>query len=139
MRLIFDGDYPMAFGPMTLDRDLTRPIEEVRSAAPGPGRRIADDAWRDSETLATLPEMRRGKVAGALVKVCVCIKKPGHDHGEFRSAETAYAHAMGQLAYYRILEAKGEARILANRGTSPSTCGPGRRPRTTLTYRWVWF
>ena len=27
MRLIFDGDYPMAFGPMTLDRDLTRTIE----------------------------------------------------------------------------------------------------------------
>ena len=23
MRLIFDGDYPMAFGPMTLDRDLS--------------------------------------------------------------------------------------------------------------------
>jgi membrane dipeptidase len=111
--LIFDGDYPMATGALRMERDLTLPIREVRDA---PEWKYRQMDWPDAETMATLPEMRRGKVAGALVKVCVCIKKPGHDHGEFRSAETAYAHAMGQLAYYRILEARGEARILANRG-----------------------
>ena len=30
--LIIDGDYPMAYGGVDLDRDLTRPIEEVRGA-----------------------------------------------------------------------------------------------------------
>jgi hypothetical protein len=29
--LIFDGDYPMAFGAFDLNRDLTLPLEEIRS------------------------------------------------------------------------------------------------------------
>jgi len=50
MRLIIDGDYPMAFGTTILDRDLTLPIEDVRSAASGPGRQLPNDIWRDEET-----------------------------------------------------------------------------------------
>ena len=30
--LIFDGDYPMAYGALELNRDLTLPIDEVRAA-----------------------------------------------------------------------------------------------------------
>ncbi|MSQ08204.1 MAG: peptidase [Dehalococcoidia bacterium] len=107
--LIFDGDYPMALG-LAYNRDLTRPISEVRSAQPVPGTQRSGD---DSQTMASLPEMRRGRVAAALVKVVV----DQHRHGAImpggpRSDELAYARGMGQMAYYRILEVKGEARIL---------------------------
>ncbi len=56
--LIFDGDYPMAYGALELNRDLTLPIDEVRAAEERP----------DNMPYASLPEMRRGRVAAALVK-----------------------------------------------------------------------
>ena len=109
--LIIDGDYPMAVGALDHGRDLTLPIDEVRGAAAMPSRM----RWSDDGTMASLPEMRRGEIAVALVKVVACIKRPVHEHGEYRSDETAYGAGQGQLAYYRILETRGEARILETR------------------------
>lgn len=62
--------------------------------------------------MATLPEMRRGKVAGALVKVVGRIKRPNSPLWGYHSGEAAYAAAQGHLAYYRILARRGEARLL---------------------------
>ena len=36
--LIFDGDYPMAYSALELNRDLTLPVEAVRRARPGLGQ-----------------------------------------------------------------------------------------------------
>ena len=103
----------MAIGALHWDRDLTRPIEEVRSAAKSSnGLR----SWPDERVMCTVPEMRKGGIAAALVKVVACVKKPGHEHGEFRAADIAHADAMGQLAYYRVLESRGEAKVLATKG-----------------------
>ena len=64
--LIFDGDYPMAYGAIDLNRDLTLPIEEVRAVQEGSRE---GDRWPADGTMASLPEMRKGKVAAALVKI----------------------------------------------------------------------
>ena len=107
--LIIDGDYPMALA-VRMNRDLTLPIDQVRSAPALPGGR-PDRA--DSATLASLPEMRRGGVAAALVKVVVDQHRDGAPMpGGPRSDELSYALGQGQMAYYRILETRGEARIL---------------------------
>ena len=107
-RLIFDGDYPMAIGALDMDRDLTRPIEEVRAAEP---RLRGNPRWPDSETMASLPEMRRGRIAAALVKAVGRVQRSEIIWG-YRSSENACAAALGQMAYYRILEQRGEVRIL---------------------------
>ena len=110
--LIIDGDYPMAFGAVDLNRDLTRPIDEVRAAEPGfAGQKM----WPDQETMASLPEMRRGKIVAALVKMGARIHRPGSSLWGYRCGDLAYAAAQAHLAYYRILEARGEARILKTR------------------------
>jgi len=107
--LVIDGDYPMALA-VKLNRDLTLPIDQVRSAPELPGARSNRD---DSETMSSLPEMRRGGVAAALVKVVVDQHRDGAPMaGGPRSDELSYALGQGQMAYYRILETKGEARIL---------------------------
>jgi|TARA_Y100000817_G_scaffold166400_1_gene130081 membrane dipeptidase len=112
MRLIIDGDYPMAHGAFYLDRDLTAPIEEVRLGK-NSKRRGFSSGWDDSETLASIPELRKGKIAAALVKVSVCIYRPElHSHGECRNRDIAYSIAQGELEYYRILEATGWSKIL---------------------------
>ena len=107
--LIIDGDYPMAYGGVDLDRDLTRPIEEVRSATE---RRSLIDGWPDEETMASLPEMRKGRIAAALVKIVARIRRPRSMIWGYRTGHGAYAAAQAQLAYYHVLESVGEGRIL---------------------------
>ncbi len=119
--LIIDGDYPMAVGALDVDRDLTRPIEEVRSAPKG---RSGVRGWPDSETMASLPEMRRGGIAAALVKVSACVPKPAHPHGEYRTVEIAYSAAQGSsptTAFWRPGERRGFCRAA---GTLAPICGP---------------
>ena len=53
--LIIDGDYPMAYGGVDLDRDLTLPIDEIRGSS---FRHTALNGSPDAETMACLPEMR---------------------------------------------------------------------------------
>jgi membrane dipeptidase len=111
--LVFDGDYPMALA-VASNRDLTRPIDEVRKAPPIAG---GSPHWSDAQTMASLPEMRLGRVAAALVKIVVDQWRQGSimPNGP-RSDDLAYARGMGQAAYYRILETRGEAKILRTRG-----------------------
>ena len=59
--LIFDGDYPMAPGALGLNRDLTLPLDELRAA----------DANPSNIPFCCLPEMRRGGVYCALMKIAV--------------------------------------------------------------------
>ena len=106
--LIFDGDYPMATGALDLNRDLTLPIEQAR-ALPD---KEPDTDRPNREIMATLPEMRRGKVAGALVKVVGRIRRANSPLWGYSSGDAAYAAAQGHLAYYRILAQRGEVRIL---------------------------
>ena len=107
--LMIDGDYPMAFGGVVMDRDLTLPIDKVRGEPVMEGG--PEDPTRMS-TMASIPEMRRSGMAAALVKINRCILRDGHDHGEVRTDHHAYAAGMAQLGYYRILEAMGESRLL---------------------------
>ena len=106
--LIFDGDYPMAYGALDLNRDLTRPIDEVRAAPPD---LKTNTGWPDGETMASLPEMRRARIATALVKAVGRIQRSPIIWG-YRSGDNAYAAAQAHMAYYRILEQRGQARII---------------------------
>ncbi|MBI3959853.1 MAG: membrane dipeptidase [Chloroflexi bacterium] len=109
--LIFDGDYPMAYGAFDLNRNLSLPIAEAR-ALPDED---ADTRWPNAGIMATLPEMRRGRVAGALVKVVGRIKRPHSPLWGYSSGDGAYAAAQGHLAYYRILARRGEVHLLRRR------------------------
>ena len=110
--LVFDGDYPMAYGALDLNRNLSLPIDEAR-ALPD---KEQDTRSPNAGIMATLPEMRRGKIAGALVKVVGRIKRPGSPLWGYSSGDAAYAAAQGHLAYYRSLARRGEARLLRTRG-----------------------
>ena len=110
--LVFDGDYPMAFGALDLNRDLTRSIAEVRAVPEEPPR---IQGGPNAGTMATLPEMRRGGVAAALVKVVGRIKRENSPIWGYSSGDIAYSAAQAQLVYYRILQQRGEVRLLSTR------------------------
>ena len=100
----------MAFGAIDLTRDLTRPLEEVRKPS-GPSKM---PGWNDDQTMASLPEMRRGGIAAALVKVVARIRQPNSPIWGYSSGDNAYSAARGHLAYYEILAQRGQVRILAS-------------------------
>ena len=102
--LIFDGDYPAAYGALGHSRDLTLPIEAVRAT---------DDP--ETVAMASLPEMRRGRVAGALVKSTARMLNDESFLPGFRGAAATYAAARGDIAYYHALAKSGEVDILTNR------------------------
>ncbi|MBK34195.1 MAG: peptidase M19 [Gemmatimonadetes bacterium] len=100
--LIFDGDYPMAYGALDLNRDLTLPLEEVRAAEP------------DSKNVpfACLPEMRKGGVYCALMKITARRQREGSILPGYRGKAAAYGAAKGNLAFYRGLESTGEGAVI---------------------------
>ena len=120
--LIIDGDYPMAVGAMDLNRNLTLPIEEVRRTKPDHFTEINKMAALrpkrrrlDAETMASLPEMRHGGIAAALVKVVARHYRAGSPLWGYRGPEMTYAAAQAQLVYYETLAARGQASIIRNR------------------------
>lgn len=104
MMLIFDGDYPMTTA-FDLKRDLTLPIAEIQ----------AKEAGGDNIAICSLPEMRRGRVAVALVKISARVYREGDPLPGYLAQYMAYAVAQGHLAYYRALAKMGQAHILTTR------------------------
>ena len=101
--IVIDGDYPMAYGAMVLNRDLTLPIDGIRSVA------------ADRRTMSCLPTMRCGRIAAAVVKICQSVQRGGCPLPGHRSGEQAYTAARADLAYYQILQTRGHVRILRTR------------------------
>ena len=106
--IIIDGDYPMAHNGLKFQRDLTKPLSEVRSA----GIINSEFDTNGHSVMASLPEMRKGEVAVAIVKVVCCILRPGNDHGDVPTDLHAYASGKSQMAYYHMLETMGEVNLL---------------------------
>ena len=104
--LIFDGDYPMAHGALGLNRDLTLPLDELRAA----------DANPSNIPFGCLPEMRRGGVYCALMKIAARRMRKGSILPGYRGKEVVYAAGKGQLALYRGLESTGEAVVVTAAG-----------------------
>lgn len=113
--LIFDGHLDLAMNALLHERDQTLSVAALRQ------REAAGvDDTRGVATVS-LPELRE---AGAAVVVATLIARvksnldPARplrrDTLDYPDASMAYAVAQGQLAYYRLLEARGEIRIITD-------------------------
>ena len=112
--LIFDGDYPMAYGGVELNRDLTLPLVEVRAADGESGNAESGNGESGNVAFACLPEMRRGRVAAALMKFTVRQKRENSILAGLRGTAAVFGAARGQLAYYQILAEQGEGVVLTH-------------------------
>ena len=110
--LIIDGDCAFMLGAMERDLDLTLSIHEIRNS------KLSGKNWvpevSNSETIVSLPAFRQGGVAAILAKLSGRIYRNGSPLWGYRSGEIAYAMARGQIAYYEILDSKGQARIITS-------------------------
>jgi membrane dipeptidase len=104
--LLIDAHLDLAWNAVNWNRDLRRPVHEIRLAEAG-----MNEKGRQAGTVA-FPEMRKGEVAVALATVLARSNPRGQTILDFRNQEIAYASAQGQLAYYRVLESLGTIRLL---------------------------
>ena len=101
--LIFDAHLDLSMNALEWNRDLTRPLAEIRQREAG----RTDKVDRAKGTVS-LPEMRRGQVGLCVATLIARYVKPGNPLPGWHSPEIAWAQTQGQLAWYRAMEEAGE-------------------------------
>jgi len=118
LRPIFDSHLDLAWNALSYNRDLTLEVAELRRREAG----MTDAPARGHNTV-TLPELHR---AGVRVCVGTLLARSGPEQVfkpmykrmdvDYATPTIASATAMGQLAFYELLERQGLIRILRTRG-----------------------
>src|SRR3712207_5721070 len=109
--LIIDAHLDLSWNALQWNRDLKRSVHTIRTqenTAPGKGRGLGTVAF---------PEMRAGRVALCFATVLARWTGRPVPHIDFAGPAQSYGTARGQLAYYRALERRCEARIIVNRSS----------------------
>src|SRR6266480_5085117 len=108
--LIFDAHLDLAMNALEWNRDLRRPIDEIRDREKG----MIDKPDRGKGTVC-LSEMRVGGVG-----LCVATLIARIEHNAYspvfgwRSQTQAWAQTQGQLAWYRAMEEAGQMAQIKN-------------------------
>jgi membrane dipeptidase len=111
-----DAHLDLATNALSLNRDLTRPVREIREKERF--LELKDTRDRGNGTVA-LPELRKGNVGLVVATIISRFSEKGTPNPSinlvgWHSPEQAYAFAQGQLAWYRALEDKGEMVQITN-------------------------
>lgn len=101
--LIFDAHLDLGMNVLEWNRDYTLPLHEIRVREQGQ----TDRDGRGNGTVC-LPEMRKGGVGICVATLIGRYIRPGNPLRGWHSPEQAWAQTQGQLAWYRIMEEKGE-------------------------------
>jgi membrane dipeptidase len=126
--LIVDMHLDLAMNAIEWNRDLTRPIEEIRAREQG----MTDKPDRGHSTVC-FPEMRRGGVGLSVATQIARYVPPGGTLTGWHSQEQAWAMTQAQLAWYRAMEERGELvqiRDLATLDAHVGTFEARREPRS---------
>ena len=122
MRLIFDGHLDLALFALAENRDQTEEVPTMNAREAG-----LSDAPNRGRAAVSLPEMRRARVAVCQSSLAARANREARPTSrldlDFGTQAIAYASAQGQLAYYRVLEERGEVQLI--RTSAESTRGRG--------------
>lgn len=106
---IFDAHLDLAMNAIEWNRDLTRPLNEIRACE----MNMTDKRDRGRGTVC-FPELRRGKI-GLVVATQLARYSPlGSSLPGWHSPQQAWSMTQAQLAWYREMEALGEMVQITN-------------------------
>ena len=108
--LIVDAHLDLAMNALEWNRDLTRPIDDIRARE----QALTDKPDRGRGTVS-FAEMRRGGVGLCVATQIARYVAPGNPLAGWHSQEQAWAHTQGQLAWYKAMEERGELRPIRDR------------------------
>lgn len=110
--LIVDAHLDLAMNALEWNRDLSRPIEEIRARE----QDLTDKPDRGRSTVA-FEEMRQGRVGLCVATQIARYVAPGNPLRGWHSPEQAWAMTQGQLAWYRAMEEGGELVQITDRAS----------------------
>src|SRR5688572_8028178 len=108
--LILDAHLDLAMNALEWNRDLTRPIEEIRARE----WELTDKPDRGQGTVS-FPEMRRGRIGLCVATQIARFVAPDNPLPGWHSQEQAWAMTQGQLAWYRAMEERGQLTPITDR------------------------
>ena len=103
MKFIFDCHLDLSMNATEWNRDLTLPIGKIRELE----KDLFDKPDRGNATVC-FPELIKGNIGLCVATLISRYVKPNNPLPGWNSPEQAWAHAQGQLAWYRTMEDKGE-------------------------------
>src|SRR4028119_347671 len=106
---IIDAHLDLAMNAIEWNRDLTRPLEEIRLRE----MHMKDKADRGNGTVC-LPELRKGKIGLVVATQLSRCTSFGASLSGWNSPQQAWAMTQAQLAWYREMEASGEMIQITN-------------------------
>lgn len=101
--LIFDAHLDLAMNALEWNRDLARPLAEIRARE----RDMTDKPDR-GRGVVCFPEMRRGRIGLCVATQIARYVRPANPLAGWHSPEQAWAQTQGQLAWYRAMEEAGQ-------------------------------
>jgi len=107
--LIFDAHLDIAWNALEWNRDLMRPVSELRDFE----RQF--DGIVPGDCTVSWPELRRGRVGTMIVTLISRLNRKDKQLSFYQSREAAYAAGRGQMAYYEAMSKRGVIRPIANR------------------------
>ncbi|MBL7699894.1 MAG: membrane dipeptidase [Chitinophagaceae bacterium] len=102
-KLIFDAHLDLAMNAIEWNRDLTRPLAEIRQRE----MHMTDKPDRGKGTVC-LPELRKGKIGIVVATQLARVRQQSGGFRGWNSPQQAWAMTQAQLAWYREMEALGE-------------------------------
>src|SRR5436190_2493986 len=100
---LVDGHLDLSMNALEWNRDLTRPLAEVRSRETG-----KSDKKDRGRGVCTFPEMRRGEIGLCVATQIARYVAEGNPLPGWHAPEIAWAQTQGQLAWYRAMEDCGQ-------------------------------
>jgi membrane dipeptidase len=107
---LVDGHLDLSMNALEWNRDLTRPLAEVRRREEG-----KTDKKDRGRGVCTLPEMRRGEIGLCIATQIARYVTADNPLPGWNAPEIAWAQTQGQLAWYRVMEERGEMVQITNR------------------------
>ena len=106
--MIVDSHLDIAFNALEWNRDLTQSITSIREAEAGMAGKGRGAG------VVNFEELRSGGIGLIFVTVHCRLASVGKRFAGARTQDIAYARAMGELAYYRLMETRGFLRQICD-------------------------
>ena len=107
--LIFDAHLDLSMNALEWNRDLTRPLAEIRARE----KDLRDKPDRGRGTVS-FPEMRRAQIGLCVATQIARYVAPENPLPGWHSPAQAWAQTQGQLSYYKAMEAAGQMVQITN-------------------------
>jgi len=134
MPMIFDAHLDLALNAVEFRRDLSLSLGELRA------RQTAEGVAAIGTPTVTLDELRRGGV-GVVVSTLLARSKPWASSSpvstvlmrDWPTRDMVYAVARGQLAWYQLMEQRGQLRIITSSAQLQPPAEAGAPPGVIIT------